>query len=147
MSLVSELFNTIMNNPLEAFVLLLGIVFLYKFFLSNDYMARENRNDFKLWLKYLPSDSYYFLKKCISNQYSYCNLQHQKFEQVLELIAMGKTHNWHKRDFIKAKLRISSDELTRIIHALQNLGIIEINSEHQIVICSKQSVPQQTVSN
>lgn len=131
-----------MNNPIEAVMLLLASVFFYKFFLSNDYLARENRRSFKRWLtRTVPLEiEYFFRHLLINNPYSYCNLQHQYFEEVLELIRITPfMHNWNSRDFIKAKLNISESDVSRIINALRDLGIIEFDEDSHIVLTSQHS--------
>lgn len=135
MSFINELFDVIVNNPIEAFLLLAITIFAYKFFLSNNGFARETRHDFKRWLEGLPFDIYWFLKKCVNNPYSYCNLQHEKFEQVIELIKITPTmHYWNRVHFIKAKLEISGDELEKILKALKNLQITSYDQNDTLVI-------------
>jgi len=142
LSIINELIDVVMNNPIEAFLLLAFSVFAYKFFLSNDYLARSNRHGFKRWLtRSVPLEiEYFFRHLLINNPYSYCNLQHQYFEEVLELIRITPfMHNWNSRDFIKAKLNIPESDVSRIINALRDLGIIEFDDDNHIVLTSQHS--------
>jgi len=131
-----------MNNPIEAFLLLVFSVFAYKFFLSNAYFAREIRHDFKRWItSTVPMEIEFLLRHLlINNPYSYCNLQDQYFEEVLYLIRITPfMHNWNSRDFIKAKLNIPESDVSRIINALRDLGIIEFDEDSHIILTSQHS--------
>ncbi len=45
----SEIINAVINNPIEGVILFVGGLVIWRFFLGNNWMARENRLDIKHW--------------------------------------------------------------------------------------------------
>ena len=120
-----ELLDAIINNPIEA-VLLLGIsIYIYKFFLGNGHFARDTRRAFFRWMRNIPSDIGDFIAKCIFNPHSFTNVKIEKLDETLELIKNIHTLDWWSADhFLKAKLQISQGELTKIMQTLRNLQLV-----------------------
>ena len=122
-----ELLDAIINNPMEAIILLAISIYIYKFFLGNGDFARTNRRAFFRWIRDIPSDIYDFIAKCIFNPHSFTNVKIEKLDETLELIKIIHTLDWWSADhFLKAKLKISQGELTKIMQTLRNLQLVVI---------------------
>jgi len=123
MTLISEIFTAIGNNPFE-FIFLGGmILFIWKFFFSRDQLARDLGREIKYWIKDIPSNIYYAF---FENHKSYCGLRTDKIGDTLHLIKICKHSRTHTIDeFVKAKLEINQLDYNRIIHALRNLKLIK----------------------
>lgn len=126
----SEIVNAIINNPMEAVILSLGIYVFYKLFVSrHKYLTRRtwsrNIGDFFGWI-----DS--GVSKLIWNTDTYCGLQTDKLDQTEELIRKLPTISYHGLyNFIEAKLEVGSIERYKIIKALENQNRIKRNiGEH-----------------
>jgi len=131
-----EIVDAIINNPVEAVIHFGLILFAYKFYFGKSYIARENRLGLKSWITFdVPFTIEYFFRHCFSNPHSYCNIDSEKLEQVLELIKLTPfMHNWALRDFLKAKLNLTNDQVSKTINALVDLGIVKFSDEHHIVM-------------
>ena len=122
-----ELLDAIINNPMEAVLLFISGYIVYKYFGSG-----RSRMYRKHELRSLLLDLKFFIRRVFNGRYeSFCRINVERLDEVLTLIIqLEGLHNWSQRDFIKAKTRMSSPEVSQIINALINLKIFDLIIQH-----------------
>jgi len=126
-----KIIDAIVNNPMEAILLFVSGFIVYKYFGS-----RRSRMYRKHELRSFLLDSKFFIRRLFNGRYeSFCRINVERLDEVLTLIIqLEGMHNWKQRDFIKAKTKMSSPEVSQLINALINLKIIDWNKDYCLVI-------------
>ena len=126
-----EIIDAIINNPMEAVLLFVAGFMVYKYF-GSDRSRMYRKHELSSFLL----DVKFFLRRIINGRYeSFCRINVERLDEVLTLIIqLEGMHNWSQRDFIKAKTKMSSPEVSQLINALVNLKIIDWNTDHSLVI-------------
>ena len=126
-----EIIDAVVNNPMEAVILFVSGFMVYKYF-GSDRSRMYRKHELGSFLL----DVKFFLRRLINGRYeSFCRINVERLDEVLTLIIqLEGMHNWSQRDFIKAKTKMSSPEVSQLINALVNLKIIDWNTDHSLVI-------------
>jgi len=126
-----ELLDAIINNPMQSVLVFIAGYFVYKYFGSaRSRMYRKHQ------LGSLLLDTKFFIRRLFNGRYeSFCRINVERLDEVLSLLTkLEGIHNWNQRDFIKAKTKMSSPEVSQIINALINLKIIDWNDDHSLFL-------------